>query len=85
VVQALVHTHMNDDTSTNNDSSITNELEFISPKHKNRKKKKSKSHKTDKEKESEKKSQKSIKRNAVHHHLKIVPVFMKLSSIKMIK
>ncbi|XP_015379848.1 PREDICTED: serine/arginine repetitive matrix protein 2-like isoform X2 [Diuraphis noxia] len=63
VDQALAQTQMNEDTSTNKDSSIANELQSKSPKHKKRKKKKSKSHKSDKEKGSEKKKSKKHRRN----------------------
>ncbi|XP_022172044.1 serine/arginine repetitive matrix protein 2 isoform X2 [Myzus persicae] len=62
VDQALAQTQMNEDTSTNKDSSIANELQSKSPKHKKRKKKKSKSHKSDKEKGSEKKKSKKHKK-----------------------
>ncbi|XP_001943465.2 serine/arginine repetitive matrix protein 2 isoform X3 [Acyrthosiphon pisum] len=62
VDQALVQTQMNEDTSTNKDSSIANELQSKSPKHKKRKKKKSKSHKSDKEKGSDKKKSKKHKK-----------------------
>ncbi|VVC39203.1 Hypothetical protein CINCED_3A019548 [Cinara cedri] len=66
VDQAVAQTQMNDDTSTNKDSSITNELQSKSPtKHKKRKKKKSKSHKTEKEKGSDKKKSKKHKKKHV--------------------